>query len=772
MNEEPTQYADVAELNSGKLLSGSVVGTRPVRPDGIDKVTGKARFGADIQLPGTLTGVVFRSPHAHARLLKINVSAALALPGVKAIITSDDLPLIAEELAMDKGQPPDFRDMSANILAREKVLYEGHAIAAIAAIDEMTAQQALSLIEVDYAVLPHVIDLQQAMEPDAPLLNEHNITKGIKPAPKKPSNIASRYEQVHGDVAAGFAEAEIIIVEEFTTQPVHQAYIEPHACLAQVAPSGKTDIWCSSQGQFMVQAYCARLLQMPLSDIRVIPMEIGGGFGGKTTVYLEPLAVLLSQKTGCPVRMEMTRAEVFKATGPTSGSYMSIKIGARNDGTIVAVEGVLCYQAGAFPGSPVRLGCMTAFAPYNIPNVKLIGYDVLVNRPKSAAYRAPGAPMASFAAESLIDMLAQKLKMDPIALRMLNAADNGTQTAYGVNFKNIGYRQTLEAARNHPHYSAPLGPHQGRGIASGFWFNIGGHSSAAIRINNDGSVLVSTGNPDIGGSRASMAMMAADILGLAYEQIQVEIVDTSSIAPSDLTGGSRVTFAVGMAVSQAASAVVEDLRRRAALLWQVDQDQVTWSAGFALLMNATTPKRFSLAELAQHSADTGGPITAEITINAQGAGPGFATHICDVELDPETGGVKVLRYTAIQDVGKAIHPAYVEGQMQGGAVQGIGWALNEAYLYDENGRLLNPGFLDYRIPVASDVPMIDTVLVEVPNPRHPFGVKGVGEVPIIPPLGAVANAVARAAGTRLFDLPMSPPAIHKALKRAARRRRQ
>lgn len=771
MNEEPTQYGDVAEIDATTLATTMVVGTRPVRPDGIDKVTGRACFGADFQLPGTLVGLVFRSPHAHARLLKVDVSAALALPGVKAIVTADDMPLITEEMAMDKGQPPDFRDMSANILAREKVLYEGHAIAAIAAIDEVTARQALSLINVDYAVLPHVIDLQKAMEPDAPLLNEHNITKGIKPTPKKPSNIASRYEQVHGDVAAGFAGAEVIISEEFSTQPVHQAYIEPHACLVRVLPTGHTDIWCSSQGQFMVQAYCARLLQMPLTDIQVYPLEIGGGFGGKTTVYLEPLAILLSRKSGSPVRMEMTRAEVFKATGPTSGSFMSLKIGARKDGTVVAVEGVLCYQAGAFPGSPVRLGCMTAFAPYNIPNVKLIGYDVLVNRPKSAAYRAPGAPMASFAAESLMDMLAQQLDIDPLELRLLNAADNGTQTAYGVTFKNIGFRQTLEAARQHPHYSAPLGPGQGRGIASGFWFNIGGQSSAAISVNEDGSVLVTTGTPDIGGSRASMAMMAADVLGIGYEQISVVIADTGAIAYSDLTGGSRVTFAVGMAVSQTAASIVEELRRRAAALWQVELEQVSWAGGFAILTGTDEAARLSLGEIARRSIGTAGPISAKSSINAQGAGPGFATHICDVALDVETGQVSILRYTAIQDVGKAIHPAYVEGQMQGGAVQGIGWALNEAYLYDENGRMLNPGFLDYRIPVASDVPMIDTVLIEVPNPRHPFGVKGVGEVPIVPPLGAVANAVSRAASTRLCDLPLSPAAIHKALKRAARRRR-
>jgi CO/xanthine dehydrogenase Mo-binding subunit len=750
-------------------FESTIIGSRPVRPDGVDKVTGEALFGADFNLPNSLVGVVFRSPHAHARLLSIDLSKALALPGVKAIVTSDDLPEISEDMALINNQPPDFRDLSANVLARAKVLYEGHAIAAIAAIDEHTAQLALSLIDVVYAVLPHVIDLHYAMEPDAPLLHEHLITKGIIPVPKKASNIASRYEQVHGDVDAAFAQADIVISQEFTTQPVHQAYIEPHACIAQVTADGQVDIWCSSQGQFMVQAYCARLLDLPLSNIRVTPLEIGGGFGGKTTVYLEPLAVLLAQKSGLPVRMQMSRSDVFKATGPTSGTFMSLKIGARNDGTVIAAQGILCYQAGAFPGSPVRLGCMTAFAPYNIPNVKLIGYDVVVNRPKSAAYRAPGAPMASFAAESLIDMLAQKLEMDPIELRLLNAAQDGTQAAYGVTFKNIGYRQTLEAAKQHPHYKIALGPNQGRGVASGFWFNIGGSSSAAININEDGTVLVKTGNPDIGGSRAAMAMMTAEVLGVSYDNVDVQIGDTSAVSYSDLTGGSRVTFAVGMAVTQVAHTIVEDLKRRAALLWSVAQDQVVWQAGCAMLMSGQ--KKLSIAEIAGSCAKTGGPIAAQTTLNAQGAAPGFATHLCDVEVDPETGYVTVLRYTAIQDVGKAIHPSYVEGQMQGGAAQGIGWALNEAYLYDENGRLLNPGFLDYRMPVASDLPMIDTVLVEVPNPRHPFGVKGVGEVPIVPPLGAVANAVARAAGVRLFDLPMSPPAVHKAIKRVSRRRR-
>lgn len=747
------------------------VGSRPVRPDGVDKVTGRALFGADFNLPGALHGAVLRSPFAHARILRIDTSKAAALAGVKAVVTASDMPAIPDDKAMINAQPPDFRDMSANILARGKVLYNGQAIAAVAAKDEETANRAMQLIDIEYEVLPHVIDVQQAMEPDAPILHENLVTQGITPAPTHASNIASRHEQVHGDVEQGFAEADIILTEEFTTQPVHQGYIEPHACLARVASDGQTEIWCSSQGQFMVRAYCARLLDMPLSQIRVTPLEIGGGFGGKTTVYLEPLAVLLARKSGLPVKMQMSRADVFRATGPAPGSYISMKIGARNDGTLVAAQGILCYQTGAFAGSPVRLGCMTAFAPYDIANVKLIGYDVVVNRPKSAAYRAPGAPMASFAAESLIDMLAQRLNMDPIDLRIKNAARQGTRTAYGPSFKEIGYLDTLEAARAHPHYSAPLDRNQGRGVASGFWFNIGGQSSAALTLNEDGTVMVTTGNPDIGGSRASMALMAAEVLGVDVAQVCPQIADTSSVAYSDLTGGSRVTFAVGMAVTQAATDLVAILRDRAATLWDLPVDRVQWLDGCAVARIDGKQAHLSLAALAAQTAKTSGPIAAQASINAQGAGPGFGTHICDVEVDPDTGRVTVLRYTAVQDVGKAVHPSYVEGQLQGGAAQGIGWALNEAYMYDDNGAQLNPGFLDYRMPVASDLPMIGTVLVEVPNPRHPFGVRGVGEVPIIPPLGAVASAVSRATGARHVDLPMSPPTVLKAMQAAARRRR-
>ncbi|MFI4948838.1 MAG: xanthine dehydrogenase family protein molybdopterin-binding subunit, partial [Alphaproteobacteria bacterium] len=425
----------------------------------------------------------------------------------------------------------------------------------------------------------------------------------------------------------------------------------------------------------------------------------------------------------------------------------------------------LKYQAGAFPGSPVQPGCMCALAMYDLKNVDIVGYDVVSNRPKVAAYRAPGAPIATFAVESAMDDLARKLNMDPIALREKNGAKAGTKTAYGPTFPEIGFMECLAAAKNHPHWSAPLGPNPGRGLACGFWFNIGGESSACVHVAEDGSVVVTSGSPDIGGSRASMAMMAAEVLGISVERVRPIVADTASVGFTNMTGGSRVTFATGMATIQAAERVVEELKKRAAMIWDISPEAVEWKDGKAYPAgpNAGSFEPLSLEEIALKAGRTGGPINADVSINAQGAGPGFATHICDVEVDRETGHVKILRYTAIQDVGRAIHPSYVEGQIQGGVTQGIGWALNEEYIYDKNGRLDNAGFLDYRIPVASDMPMIEAVMIEVPNPRHPFGARGVGEVPIVPPMAAVANAIADATRIRLRDLPMSPPHLRAAL---------
>jgi CO/xanthine dehydrogenase Mo-binding subunit len=351
-------------------------------------------------------------------------------------------------------------------------------------------------------------------------------------------------------------------------------------------------------------------------------------------------------------------------------------------------------------------------------------------------------------------------------LREKNAAKDGTKTHYGPTLVNIGYMETLQAARSTEHYRTKLGKHQGRGVASGFWFNIGGESSAAVHVAEDGTVVAVSGNPDIGGSRASIGMMVAEVLGVKAEIVRTIVADTSSVGFSFLTGGSRVTFATGMAATQAAEKVVEQLKARAAQIWDIPADAVEWKDGqaFPAGSNAGAFEPLSLAAIALKSGRTGGPISAEVSLNAQGAGPGFGTHVCDVEVDTETGQVTILRYTAVQDVGKAIHPSYVEGQVQGGAVQGIGWALNEEYIYDKNGKMDNPGFLDYRCPVASDLPMVDAILIEVPNPRHPFGAKGVGEVPIVPPMAAVANAIRDAIGIRMHHLPMSPPKVLAALE--------
>jgi CO/xanthine dehydrogenase Mo-binding subunit len=737
------------------------IGQRTIRPDGADKVTGRAAYAADTTMPGMIWGRILRSPHAHARIISIDTTKAAALPGVKAVMTGQDI----IEFPIDKSVMlgiQDMRWMSRNVMARDKVLFHGHPVAAVAATSESIAQQALSLIEVEYEVLPWVIDVEAAIQPGAPVLHDHLPLVDGRP------NIAGRIEHKLGDVDAGFAAAEVVVERSFRTEPVHQGYIEPHACLVGVSPDGKATIWSSSQGQFMVRAMCALLTGLPQNDIRAIPAEIGGGFGGKTIIYLEPVALVLARKSGRPVKIVMSREDVFRASGPTSGSYSTVKIGATRDGRIVAAKGLFYLQAGAFPGSPIRGAAGCAFAPYDIPNVHSLGIDVVSNRSKVAAYRAPGAPIGAYAAECVMDELAEALKMDPLQLRLKNAARQGTKAAHGPTFPRIGFEETIQAALEHPHYSAPLGPNQGRGVASGFWFNAGGESSAQVNINEDGTVVVITGHPDIGGSRASTANITAELLGIDYTKVSVLIGDTSVIGFSNLTGGSRVTYASAMVVTQSTEQVITTLRERAAKIWKIDPEAVTWEDGEARPAgdNAGKFPPLTLAQIAARASETGGPIGAGKQLNTTGAEGGFATHICDVEVDPELGTVRVVRYTSFQDVGRAIHPSYVEGQMQGGVAQGIGWALSEEYIYNKRGQLDNPSFLDYRMPVCSDLPMLDTVIIEVPNPKHPQGVRGVGEVPLVPPLAAVANAVHSALGHRFDSLPMSPPKVLAVLEPA------
>lgn len=744
------------------------VGSRPIRHDGLDKVTGRARFGADYALPGMLHGIFVRSPHAHARILSIDTSKAEKLPGVRAVITAADFPDLPMHWIAAGPAGIDAGANSRTILAREKVLFHGHAYAAIAASTLEIAREAAKLIEVEWEVLKPVLSLAEALAPDAPILHEGQGTEGQGDSlPEGDSNITNQLSFEGGDLDAGFAEADVIVEGTFETPMVHQGYIEPHACLANYREDGSCEIWATTQGAFGVRSEVATITGIPASTIRVTPTEIGGGFGGKIPVYLEPAALVLSRKSGRPVKMVMTREEVFRGTGPTSGSRMFVKIGAKADGTLVAADARLEFEAGAFRGSPVGAACMTIFTPYEIPNFKILGLDVVVNKPRVAAYRAPGAPIAAFAAESLLDDLARKLDRDPIDLRLQNAIEEGGRAKYGPAFGPIGFKQTLEAAREHPHYKAPLGENQGRGVAAGFWFNAGMQSSATVSLNDDGSAVVRTGNPDIGGSRASMALMCAEELGIDVTRVRPMVGDTDSAGYCDATGGSRVTYATGMAVIEATRQVVDHLRARAATIWNIELDAVEWQDGNAVAINGSAEKgSMSLEEIAKQMRMTGGPIVASASVNPPAAGPAFGVHLCDLEVDPETGVTRLLRYTVVQDAGKAIHPTYVEGQYQGGAAQGIGWALNEEYLWDADGKVENAGFLDYRVPVASDLPMIDTVIIEVPNPLHPYGVRGVGETPIVPPLATVANAVRSATGVRFLELPMSPPRVLEAIDAA------
>lgn len=732
------------------------IGQRSIRPDGFDKVTGRANYGADLSLPGMIWGKLLRSPHAHAKILSIDTSKAEAHPDVMAVATFKDFGEVSGEVNAGEGAA-NLGDLAKNCLAADKVLYHGHALAAVAARTERAAQEALQLIDVEYEVLTPVMGLDQAMQEDAPVLHDDMFTAGYAEKPEKPSNIATRAEMKMGDIDAGFAEADVIVEREFRTPTAHQGYIEPHACTVRYDEDGQSMVWTCTQGHFDVRTSTASILGMELSKLKVVASEIGGGFGGKTVVYMEPVALVLSKKSGRPVKMVMEREEVFIATGPTSAAKLRAKVGAKKDGTITAAQGWLAYEAGAFKGSPMMPGVMTMFTPYNLANVQVEGFDVVVNKSKVAAYRAPGAPQAEFAAEMVINELAEELGMDPIELRLKNAAKEGTQTIYGPKLKAVGLVECLEAARDSEHYQSALKAGQGRGLAAGFWFNIGGQSSVTVNMNPDGTGTIVEGSPDIGGSRASMQLMAAEVLGIEPTKLKPIVVDTDSLPYNQSTGGSRTTFATGMAVIEAAEKVVATAKERAAAVWNVTSEQVEYADG--VIRNLAGEDSMTLAAVCKEAEKTGGQISGSANINARGAGPSFAVHLCDVEVDQDTGKVDVIRYTAIQDAGKAIHPGYVEGQYQGGAVQGIGWALNEEYVFNDDGVMENPGFLDYRIPLASDLPMIETVIVEVPNAFHPYGIRGVGESGIIPPLGAVGWAVGQAIDRKVTELPCSPPRV-------------
>ena len=638
----------------------TVVGTRPIRHDGNDKVTGRARYSADMTLPRMLVGKVLRSPHAHAKINSIDTSKAEALSGVLAIVTSADFAQPGGKITdLGEGAMANPKWISNNVMAAEKALYKGHAVAAVAAINNEIAEQAAALIDVDYEVLPAVTDVLEAMKDDAPVLHErlaNSTNADIRPGglrddddTEKATNISNHFTFELGDADKGFKAADVIIEREYRTATVHQGYIEPHTATAMWGEDGKLTVWGSSQGHFQIRDLISLVLGIPVSHIKVVPMEIGGGFGGKTVIYLEPVVAALSMKSRRPVKISMGRSEVFQATGPTSGSATRVKIGANNDGKITAADITMIYEAGAFPGSPIVQACQCVLTPYEIADGRIEGYDVVVNKPKAAAYRAPGVPAASFAVESVIDEIAQKLGVDPLEFRVKNGVKEGSRRIPGPVLQQVGYMETLSAAMNSDHYKSKLeGPNRGRGVAAGFWFNGTGPACATGSVNADGTVSLVEGNPDIGGGRASVAMQMAEVLGIPAEDVHPSVGDTDSVGYTSLTAGSGGAFQSGWASYEAAHDIRQQMINRAARIWEVTADDVEYSNGVA--SHKSDPElKLTFKQLAARLNGTGGPIVGRGNVNPAGVGHAFAVHIADVEVDPGTGKVEVLRCPALPE---------------------------------------------------------------------------------------------------------------------------
>jgi len=705
----------------------------------VKHVTGKAIYTDDISEPKNLLhAVIGYSNCSKGVIKKIDYKDVLSSEGVVDIITEKDIEGINDVGPIFKGD---------KIFTSKNIEYYGQPIFAVVAKTNNLAKKAALKVKIDLKISKPIVSIEEALKKKSFVLKPKHLTRG--------------------NIKDGFEKSDLIIEREFNLKMVHQGYIEPHNATAHWDENDHLSLWSSTQGQFAVRDLTAGFLDLSVSKVTTFPVEIGGGFGGKTKVYLPPIAAILSKKSGYrPVKMIMDRVSVFQGSGPAPGGKVIVKMGVSNDGKIQSGLVDLKFEAGAFPGSAIAAGSVCCLACYNIPNIQVDAFDVLVNKPKSAAYRAPGSPQVSFAVESVIDEICEKMTWDKIDFRINNASKEGTRKPDGVLFHKIGFIQTLEAAKHSEHWNSKINKRNknkiyGRGLSCGYWHNGGGRSTVDLMLQDDGNIALNEGSADIGGSRTSISMQVAETLGIPAESIHPSIPDTDTIGFTQTTGGSRTTYATGYAGWQAANKLIEEMKRRVSILWEEPESAIVFDKG--IFISEDSKRKIDISELASKINPTGGPVTSTASVNLSVAGNGFGVGICDIEIDPQTGKTDVIKYTAIQDVGKAIYPAYVEGQIKGGAVQGIGWALNEEYYIEDDGSMANTSFLDYRMPTALDMPNIDVILVEVPNPLHPFGVRGVGEVPIVPPLAAVGNAINNAIGKRLFETPMNPRKILEVL---------
>jgi CO/xanthine dehydrogenase Mo-binding subunit len=742
-----------------------VIGQRLPRVDARERVIGAARYPADLALPGMVFARHLRSPHAHARIRSIDASRALALKGVLAVVSAADFPELPVGATIPMGETGYDMWMVAQInMARRKVHWVGQPVAAVAAVDPHVAEAALGLIDVDYEPLPAVLDIASAMAADAPVLHEHVVTKGVEPRPRSPSNVCSRTVIARGDAQAALGAAARTAQISVAVDTAHQGYLEPQAVVAEVDANGLATVWASTQGQFTAELMISAMLGLAASKLKVVPIEIGGGFGGKIAIHGEAVAVRLSQKCRRPVKLVFSREEVLQGgSGPPAAVLIDIAVGADKDGRLSAIAGKYHLDAGGLPGLSPSLVMQASAALYQCPNLDLQGYDVVTNKPRTEAYRAPVGIQAAFAMEQAMDMLCVELGIDPLEFRLRNAAVTGSTMPIGTPFPAIGLTTILERVREHACWRDPLPAGRlprGRGLALGYWRGTSMTSAGHITIAGDGRPMVTMGAVDLSGTRTTMAQVVAEEFGLSIDDIHIQTGDSKSVGYSDGAAGSRVARTMTAALVQASHDALAQLRKRAAEKLQCTADELDYAAG---TFRTRTGGAISLAELMKTTLTDGAVIGRGVSTKLP-LGVEIGAHVCDVEVDPRTGLVTVLRYTAFQDVGLALNPAAVEGQMEGSVVQGLGWALTEGFDYGPDGRLRNASLLDYRMPTALDVPKIDCVIVETPVPNVPYGVRGVGEVPIVPPGAAVANAIARATGVRMTRMPMTPERVLKALQ--------
>ncbi|HLX58290.1 MAG TPA: xanthine dehydrogenase family protein molybdopterin-binding subunit [Ktedonobacteraceae bacterium] len=761
----------------------STVGQPTRRQDGIDKVLGRTRYAGDLQVAGLLHARLVLSPYAHARIVSSDISAALAVPGVKAVYTSETLGVVNPASSSRINAP----------LAYQEVLWAGQPVAIVLAESEAAAEDGVDAVEVVYEQLPVVMDPLAAMQPGAPLTRafvketSSEIAGGGAHAAVSESQIAevdqeqlsenvSDKAHMHGgDIEAAWREAEVVIERTFTTSIVHQSYIEPQSITVQPGPAGQQlTIWASSQGMMGVRSSVAETIDLPQRQVRVESVPIGGAFGGKFGL-VEPLAAAAAYRSRRPVRLVFTRTEDLLAGNPAPQSIITLKLGAKRDGTLVAMQGQLIFDTGAFAGTGVFLAGLILGSTYRCPNFDFRCYEVMTNKAGVGAYRAPCAPQATFALEAAVDELCEKLALDAITFRLKNGLKEGDPTLDHQTWPRIGILDCLEKVREHPFWTnrweEKAVPEElkgwkiGVGLAAGGWPGGTEPAAAACRLENDGTISLVVGTVDLTGSDTSMSLIAAQVLGMPVDAVQTVHDNSDTMPYSGGTGGSKTTYAMGAAVLAAAQDARSQILSVAAEMLEASPGDLDIE-GDKVVVRGTPGKNVTLEQIASASMRFAGeyaPVYGRGRSALKTTSPMYGVHVARVAVDPETGMVRVLDYLAVQDVGFAINPAEVEGQLYGGIIQGLGWALYEGYVYDENGQLLTSTLMDYALPHSQDVPRITSLLVEIPSPLGPFGAKGVGEPPVVPVGAAVANAIYDAVGARVTQLPITPERLFKVM---------